>query len=282
MINLNEKSIVICSIVRDAEKGLRNNIPVIERLCTMFRDYQVVVFENNSKDATKQLLSDWKQRDPSHVHALLEDRTEPPQQKKIPTAANPFFSRRRIEKMAALRNQYMEYVDQQSWNMDYMMVVDLDVAQFNLDGILSSFSSDINWDAVTAFGYSTSPKLRRRYHDSYALAEYGEQDYPQTEKQIKLLADKYGGLKPTDDWVRAFSAFGGLAIYRYEAVKGLRYQALPNNDQHVEVRCEHYSIYKGMCERGFDKVYINPAMSLKYQDLTWKIVWNSFKRHFIL
>lgn len=279
MINLNEKSIVICSIVRDAEKGLKNNIPVIERFCPMFRDYQVVVFENNSKDTTKQLLASWMQRDSAHVHALMEDRAMPPKQKKSqPHVVNPFFSRERIEKMATLRNQYMEYVDRQGWNMDYMMVVDLDVAQLNLEGILSSFSSDKDWDAVTAFGYSTSPKLRRRYHDSYALAEYCDQDKPQTEKQIKILADKYGSIKPTDDWVRVFSAFGGLAIYKFDAVKGLRYKALPNNDERVEVRCEHYSIYKGMYARDFDKVYINPAMLLKYQDLTLKIVWNSIKR----
>ena len=78
-----------------------------------------------------------------------------PKGKKI--KANPFFSHERISKMAAIRNHYLGYIAKKDWHADYIMVVDLDVAKICLDGILTCFSPNApDWDAVTAFGYSTS------------------------------------------------------------------------------------------------------------------------------
>lgn len=277
---ISESVFIICSIVRNAERGLKRNIPVMMALCRQCKDYRVIVYENDSKDKTKLLLAEWAKLDPERVHVLLNDTDS---SKTIPmrqtVMCNPFFSHKRIDKMAALRNQYMEYVDRQGWKGDYYLVVDLDVAQLSFKGILSSFETNVDWDAVTAFGYSTSPRLRRRYHDTYALTEYGEQILPQTEEKIKSLADRYGKLKPTDEWVRVYSAFGGLAIYKFEAFDGLRYAVFENADKRVEVRCEHYSIYQQMEMKGFNRVYINPAMQLHYQSLTWKIVWRCVWRY---
>lgn len=285
MKSISDSSLIVCSIVRDAERGLRRNIPVVSTLCKHFANYKVVVYENDSNDNTKSLLKEWMNSEKEHVVALLGDSGAP---KSIPLAgddeighANPFFSRKRIERMSTLRNQYLEYVEEHGWEADYLMVVDLDVANLRLEPILMSFAADApQWDAVTAFGYSTSPKLRKRYHDSYALTEYGWENYPQTESKIKSLSEKYGFLKPRDEWVRVYSAFGGLAIYRFECIKGLRYEALCNDDDRVEVRCEHFSLYQRMAEKGFDKVYINPSMVLKYQDLTLGIIWKSIMRKF--
>lgn len=279
MVRCSDESIIICGIVRDAERGLTRNIPIINELCGYFKDYRVVVYENDSKDATKKLLRQWKSRDGQRIHICMEDTDS---SSTIPDAgsvnANPFFCKKRITKMANLRNKYMEYIDAQKWDADYLIVVDLDVARLDLDAILSSFKNGAEWDAVTAFGYSLSPKMSLRYHDTYALTRWGDENNPQTEEKIKRLADEYGRLKTSDEWVRVYSAFGGLAIYKFEAVKGLRYKALPNDDSRVEMKCEHFSIYKQMQERGYDKFYVNPQMKLKYQALTFKIVFNSLMR----
>ena len=180
--------------------------------------------------------------------------------------------------MAALRNQYLEYIEKRHWEADFLLVVDLDVQYINLAGVFSSFNNRQDWDVVTAYGYSTSPKLRRRYHDTYALTELGKEDVPQTEKEIKALAHKYGDILKKNDWVRVFSAFGGLAIYRFDKIKGLRYQVFPNNDSRVEVHCEHYSLYRQMAERGNIKVFINPQMKIEYQRLSFSIIYNSLRR----
>lgn len=274
-----DRTIIICSIVRNAEKGLERNIPEIKRLCQMFKGYKVFVYENDSTDKTKQLLQGWHDSDPDNVFISLNDTSAQPT---IPPASdvpgiNPFYSHKRIDKMAMLRNTYMQFVDDMGWSADYLVVVDLDVAKISADNIVSSFVRE-DWDAVTAFGYSTSPKLKRRYHDTYALTEFGDEENPQTEEKIIKNSEKYANLNDGNPWVRVFSAFGGLAIYRFESIKGVRYEALKNNDPRVQVKCEHYSIYYQMKRRGFDRVYINPAMSLKYQDLSLKIIYNSIKR----
>lgn len=282
MKQLKDSSLIICGIVRNAERGLRANIPVINALCKLCNDYRIVIYENDSIDGTKQLLREWSATDRQRIHVLLNDTDR---SKTIPSrnevVGNPFYSRKRIEKMAMLRNMYMDYVDKQGWAADYLMVVDMDVAQLSLEGILSSFEMDVEWDAVAAYGYSTSPKLKRRYHDTYALWEIGKENIPQTERAITTNADKYAKLCQTGEPIRVFSAFGGLAVYRFEAVKGLRYQVVDNKDSRVSVRCEHYSICKQMAECGYDKVYINPMMKLKYQQLSMDIVMGSLQRRML-
>ena len=274
-----DRTIIICGIVRNAERGLKRNIPEIKRLCQMSKGYKVFVYENDSTDMTKKLLKEWHDSDPANVFVSLNDTSAQPT---IPSVSdvpsiNPFYSQKRIDKMAKLRNAYMQFVDDMGWSADYFVVVDLDVARISADNIMSSFVRE-DWDAVTAFGYSTSPKLKRRYHDTYALTELGDEENPQTEEKIIKNSKKYANLNNDNHWVRVFSAFGGLAIYRFESIKGVRYEALKNNDPRVQVKCEHYSIYYQMKRRGFDRVYINPSMSLKYQELSLKIMYNSLKR----
>ena len=56
MIKPSLSSIIICSIVRNAEKGLINNIPIIDALCEHFNDYKIIIYENDSTDNTKNIL----------------------------------------------------------------------------------------------------------------------------------------------------------------------------------------------------------------------------------
>jgi len=278
MKKLEDSSIVICGIVRDAENGLKRNIPVIKDLCRHAKDYIVVLFENDSKDGTKAYLRQWQKED-GKVVAVMKDATAPsPIPRKMEDGRNPFFCKERIGKMVYLRNQYMQYIQEHDITADYLIVVDLDVAQLYLDGIISSFSTSVEWDSITAFGYSTSPKLKRRYHDGFALVEYGKEAEPKTESGIKELCEKYGEFSSPEP-VRVYSAFGGLAIYRFEAVRGLKYQLLGNDDPRVECKCEHTSICAQMKDRGFDRVYINPKMKLHYQSLSLSLIWKTFVRH---
>ena len=275
-----ESTIAICGIVRNAEKGLKRNIPIVDRLCGEFREAHVVVFENDSTDGTKQVLEDWHRRDPERVYTFTEDlgiRT-------IPLASsvscNPFFSLSRNEKMSGFRNKYLDFVEAQGWNPDYLLVLDLDVVKIDFAGVMGSFSTKEDWDAITAFSHSLSPSLKRRYHDSYILVENGEESIPQTESSIKEKADKFAAYYGSHSLIPVYSAFGGLAIYKYEKVKGLRYKAIPNNDPRVESRGEHFSLYRQMRERGPIAVYVNPQMPLKYQSVDMQLVLKTVKRLF--
>ena len=276
MINISEKTIIICGILRNAEKGLHRNIPVVDDFCRHFRDFRIVIYENDSTDNTKEILKAWSETNPEKIHVILENTVK---KESVFSAKSvrkdPFI---RTQKLGECRNRYLAHIEEQGWNADYLMVIDLDVAHIDVKAILTSFNSDVEWDAVAAFGYSLSPKFKKRYHDTFALTEYGDENNPQTHEKVVGLADKYGKLKPKDDWVRVYAAFCGIAIYKFEALKGFRYITYPNDNPVVKCRCEHYSAGKYMAERGYDKFYINPAMVLKYQDLSWKIIMNTIKR----
>ncbi|MDR1897685.1 MAG: glycosyltransferase family 2 protein [Prevotellaceae bacterium] len=188
---LQDSTIIVCSIVRNAGKGLKKNIPIIDALCDKAKDYKIVIYENDSTDNTKKILKKWSNhRGADKIHLLLNDNVM--NGKTIPSygsvTCNPFFSKKRIERMVYCRNQYLSYLRKKNWNADYIIVVDLDVKALYLNGILSSFNSDFEWDAITAYGYSRSPSLQRRYHDTYALIELGKETESQTELKIKQLS----------------------------------------------------------------------------------------------
>ena len=273
-----ESFVVICSIVRNAEKGLKNNIPVIDKICRHFGAYQIVVYENDSKDATKRLLSEWMSQNPEHVHAFMEDYGIQTIPRAESVRCNPFFSLYRNERMSRFRNQYLEYIESKGWDPDYLMVVDLDVAKIDIKGVISSFYTDEEWDAITAFGFSLAPNMRLRYHDTYILVENGEENIRQTELSIKNKAEKFARYYGSENLIPVYSAFGGLAIYKYDRVKGLRYKAMPNDDYRVESRGEHFSLYKQMNERGPLAVYINPKMRIKYQNVDLALIWKTLRR----
>ena len=109
MIKPSEATIVVCGIVRDAEKGLRNNIPVIKNVISKFADYRVIMFENDSKDRTKELLKEWMASDPERVVAVMEDSNS---STTIPSAksangVNPFF--RSSSSKLPLSSRYISY-----------------------------------------------------------------------------------------------------------------------------------------------------------------------------
>jgi hypothetical protein len=67
--------------------------------------------------------------------------------------------------------------------------------------------------------------------------------------------------------VRVYSAFGGLAIYKYKQIIDLRYTVCPNGDERVEARCEHFSIANELQNNGYQRIVINPKMHLRFQTI---------------
>jgi len=273
-------SIIICGIVRDCGKNLKKNIGVVNKLCQICKSYNVVIFENDSIDDTKQILQDWSERE-KNIHVISRDVEEKTISQKQSGEGNPNFSVQRISKIAKYRNEYLKYIYDKSLEADYIMVIDMDVSKIELSGIFNSFGLPVIWDVITANGYSLSPKGRRRYHDSYALTEFENKDVPQTEKMIyKYNPKKYGGLRKGMLPVRVFSAHGGVSIYKASLFNDIYYEVIENDDENVKVKCEHYSLFKQFFEKGHDLFYINPAMLVKYQSISLKIILGTLKRTF--
>ena len=264
---LSKSGIIICAIVRDCEKGLKRNLPVINSICDISKDYHVVIFENDSIDKTKQILEAWSLKK-KNIHILSESyKTQTIPAKTQCGEINPSFSEARISKMALYRNKYLSYIEENKLEGDYVIIVDLDVFSISLNGILSSFGFENDWDAITANGISRSfsSMFRKRYYDTYALFECGLENVPQTEKIIKKNQYQWAFMKNKMPLIPVVSAFGGLGIYKKKAIEGCRYGVLFNDDVNVQCRTEHYHLYQEMKKKGYSRIFINPSMSIKYQ-----------------
>src|SRR4051812_29908986 len=57
-----QEKVLICGICKDVETRLPYTIQIIEDIGNLFADYQVIVYENNSKDKTPKLLQKWSRK----------------------------------------------------------------------------------------------------------------------------------------------------------------------------------------------------------------------------
>ena len=280
---LSQSSLIICGIVRDCDRNLKKNIPIINKLCSLSKNYKIIIFENDSKDNTKQILKKWEiNTENIYIESknFNAENTIPLKTKN--TSISPFYSKKRIEKMVFYRNQYLNYIEQHNLFSDFVIVVDLDVSRINLNGILDSFGQEREWDVISANGYSLSPKLTKRYHDSYALIESGMEKKPQTVQQITNNQYKYSFLKPGLPLIQVYSGFGGLCIYKFNALKNIKYELMQNDDKVVEVYCEHVGLHSQMHENGFNKFFINPNMTILYQNITCKFLFDNLLKRISL
>lgn len=261
------KSVVICCTVRDCGPALVRNIPRIESLRKKFKDSRVIIIENDSKDQSKELLKQWANSSPGVIVNSQDYGSIT-----IPGSnGSGDFSSHRISKMARYRNLYMEEIDRLDMEPDYMLVLDPDVYDFSLTGIANSFGQPVQWDAISSNGISVGQAYRGLYrykifYDTYALRKFGD-NRPQTHEMINRLQHAFADMQPGLPLIRVASGFNGMAIYRMEAVKGLRYVCEANADDRVQVLCEHVPFHREMAERGFDRIYINPSQVVVYETI---------------
>ena len=265
-------NVAICSIVRDCNKNLHGNIVLIEKLRSYFKSSCIIIFENDSKDKTKQTLKDWS-KNSSNVFIDCQNygiKTIPDY---VPNGSNKYYSFHRISKMVEYRNKYLQKLEEIEFCPDYVIICDLDVSEIFIEGIFHSFGLKDQWDVVCANGYSLSPQLRKRYHDTYALVEIGRENTAQTEESIKKNRIKWNAIiNQSQELIPVYSAHGGLSIYRYDAIKNLRYNTTKNDDPRVEMRCEHYSFCNEIRKKGFERIFINRELKLKYQMIDFKLI----------
>jgi len=264
---MKSSSVSICSIVRDCGRNLEQNLPRVEKLRSLFNKSEVVIFENDSKDNTKKILINWQNRS-DDIYIYMETYSEETIPSKELNQGNKYFSISRIEKMAKYRNKYMDFLNSHNINRDFVIVIDLDIANFSIDGIVHSFGIHEQWDCITANGRSISSKFKMQYHDSYALIEFGKINEVQTENSIFSNRSRFDFLKPGLPLIPVDSAYGGLAIYKWNSIAGIAYEYVENNDDQVRSKSEHVALHKMMKENGFMRIYINPSMLVKYRSLS--------------
>lgn len=221
--NMKNASVIICGLTKDDASILPLTIRRIEKTGRCFSDYRVIVYENDSHDNTLDILKNWEAVNPK-VKIIAES-----------IQGTEVRQWSRTEKLAHFRNRYLRLIRESSQysGFDFVIVADMDLkGGWSNDGIATSFARS-DWDIVAAnsIGYHY---LRKTYYDTFALLP---KTILKTGGFYKIIGEGWQ-LRRGDPFIRISSGFGGLALYRKEAILSREYCGSVNGEK----KCEHISL----------------------------------------
>lgn len=240
---LSQQKAIICGISRDNAGDFWTMRRHIEHLGQQFKDYHVVIVENDSKDGTKDLLKLWAEHNP-RVTILSKDFHN--------------IKRPSIQFLADVRNLYIDETNQPKYDeFNVLIVTDMDMSYgVDIRGIYHSFADWTSWDAIASNGIS-NPK--GEMYDAFAFrneefpwAHYDKPDtyWPDIIPQIQRV------YPVNSSFVSVNSAFGGLAIYKRDKLNGCRYHSIKGD-------CEHIEFHKCL-RQNEGKMFMNPSQLIRY------------------
>lgn len=268
--------VVFGALARDVVSTLDGMKKKIEGLGDLFQDYRVVIFENDSKDGTRDLLHAWS-RDNHRVHLLscCQDGQCECRLSIQNLHQMGMESSQRMDKLRHFRQKVLDHVQRHYSEYDYYVVLDFDLpGAFYRDGFLSTLARD-DFDMVFARGMTTFPIFNTALYDGIAyLSDTDAFDDDANDLESFLRINKnLRSLRIGDPWARARSGFNGLAVYRMKSILDTGY-IVSDGKKH---RCEHIDLHYNMFQKGHDRIYYNPSMILfaghqgkERKDTTWK------------
>lgn len=259
---------VICGLARNCNSTLPPLKKKLDHVGRHFGKCDFLVVENDSSDGTAETLQDWAQED--QRVCLLQYCLIPPQSphEPRPVSRAGWFSEDRISRIAFARNLYLDRLSQYP-DADYVIVLDLDIHAFDLDGIAHSIGSDLEWSCMAAncIRYSPRHPFRRWvYWDTFAYEPLeGFEGGVQTRVQMLTTQKTLPKILSRTGLLEARSAFGGLAIYRKEVLEAGDYRVSPNDDPIVTVTCEHRELHRQLAKNSRFRLFINHEQKVLHE-----------------
>ncbi|MDD4157763.1 MAG: hypothetical protein PHY08_14465, partial [Candidatus Cloacimonetes bacterium] len=229
-IDPKQEKVLIAGVGKDIAFALPYMIPKIESLGTQFADYRVIIYQNNSVDNTEQLLLEWAYKN-SKIIIVTETLSEEALYMRTKAHTLKDNAPCRMELIAHGRNEVLK----RSWAQEfdgysYLIMSDLDfTVGWEVAGVLSCFTYDEPWDAMTANGVRGHDNY---YYDRYAFRDATHPFGPDILRRFFWKDLEQNPLKfaSQDPLHRVYSAFGGIAVYRREALKGCWYSGLATDE----------------------------------------------------
>lgn len=247
-----ESELAVVGLVRDGAATLPGAVRGLAAVLPAFRRVRWCVIESDSSDGTVAALEDLARSLPGFTFRSLGRLRE-----QLPE---------RTRRIAHCRNAYLDWLHDEFGLPDsaYVLVADLDGvnARLTREGLLSCWQRE-DWAACTA--NQIGP-----YYDIWAL-RHPEWCAGDCWRESEFLARYSGNADsarraavyarmvpiPADtEWIEVESAFGGLALYRAEVLRGVRYDGLTMDGREV---CEHVSMNAQIRAAG-GRIYINPRL----------------------
>jgi hypothetical protein len=242
---MSKSTVVFCGLCRDVRLFLPRTAAQIEKLGSMFREYRIVLYENDSVDATRDFLADWQSLNP-RLDVIVETHV-----------AKKHLRTRSLDRaawMAFCRNRYRERVVSKYGDFDYVVVVDTDLpGGWSFDGVAHTFGHD-NWDLVGSYGIKRRPVHQQNefpflHFDVWAFHPAVGTKARKLVNHNELILHRGEPMLPVE------SSFGGLGIYRTECMRAAEYGGSD---------CEHVVFHNRLRKAGFDRQFLNPSQIVLY------------------
>jgi hypothetical protein len=252
-IALNSK-VAICCLVRNNSKIFEKSKARIEYIAKHFKEYKIIIFENDSTDNSRELVENWSNINNNVI--LLDCCHLENCDCKLKTKKGyeyGSFSSERFGKMALYRQEYLNYLLYNLNHYDYMLVIDFDLdGNVNIDGLFDSLNKS-DWGGIFCNGqapiYGTLG-FKTITYDSLANV-FVEDDY----NTINFNAlKKYIDMNSKIDYEKTHflevkSSFNGYGIYKIKNLSDCSY--IGNNNI-----CEHINLAKCLHDKG-EKLFVN-------------------------
>lgn len=224
----NEK-LLILGVGKNIAPCLPHMIRSIETLGEQFKDYHVIIYENNSTDQTADVLSLWMLQNPK-VTIISEYLS--PEQLHARTKSHALRDKApcRMELIAYARNTVLKQAMRDEYNdYNYVVMTDLDFKHgWSVDDVIASFNCVDEWDCIAANGVHGD-----RYH--YDRFAYRDEQFP---LGPELLGEEFWRVRleqpiafaPGAPVKQVYSAFGGIALYKKASLKDCWYSGYVTDD----------------------------------------------------
>lgn len=250
--SLSDVHLAVVGVARNCTRSLRRDVLRLIQAVQACASVRFLIVESDSTDGTVALLRALKAEQPGFDFISLgEQRPVHP---------------KRTDRIACSRNAYLDALanDAALADVTHVLVADMDGVCRDLSpaGFASCFALRVPWDACFA-------NQGDYYYDVWALRHpvwcpgdawrehaallplLGE-----TEANNVALFSRMVHIPADAAPIEVHSAFGGLGLYRRDALLRARYAGLDAAGDEI---CEHVSLHAAMRASGA-RLYINPAM----------------------
>jgi glycosyltransferase involved in cell wall biosynthesis len=240
---MKQSNIIFAGTVRNNETFLKDVLNHVDRCGQKFNDYAVVIYENDSKDKTRQILKEHKK---DNYHYIFEDNVS---------------AHQRTVRISNGRNKILDKARELNKEGYYHYLVMMDFDDINhsgrfVDTIESCFTYQ-NWDVLTA-------NQSKWYYDLWALRKKGDMEYDCWQKarenshepdaENKYVHSKFRNYPIQEELLDVDSAFGGAAIYKISSIpEECRYEGSYSDGTE---RCEHVPFHECLKRNG-KQIFIN-------------------------
>lgn len=227
MSKINEK-VILCGVVKDCGITLENNISTALSVVDLFEKGKIIIYENNSKDNTKDILNTYKDNDKILVISEDIDSETIKKNSRIWTYTEITGSDHpcRIEMICNARNKVLDEINKEEYNeYTYIIWIDMDSSGFSVKGIENSFEYKKDWDVV----YANGIEKWGSYYDTYALRTRDKPFGPEIIGEYFWKNPSKINMRYNGELIPVYSAFGGIGIYKKEVFKNYRFDCIVND-----------------------------------------------------